>query len=227
MNNITRDILRLIYPEKCLFCGGILSKRETHICLECDKAGFVKNIVRYPEYGQFFTKAVAPFYYRQEVRNAIRRYKFSASPQYSCAFAYFMMQSILINELFDADYVTYVPGRGRLARTRGYNQAKLLAFELYKCSEGRIKKPVELIKKVKKTAHQYEVTAQERAKNIMGAFMPMSNVDLKGGKVLLIDDVITTGATASECARCLLTLGASEVNIAAIASAVGGRECNC
>ncbi len=104
------------------------------------------------------------------------------------------------------DVVVPVPlHRARLAR-RGFNQAELLAGGVAE----RISAPVSAtLKAVRRTRDQVNLTAAERRANVRGAYAPRGPVR---GRVLLVDDVFTTGATASECATALLEAGASEVH---------------
>ena len=103
-------------------------------------------------------------------------------------------------------------GKKRL-RARGYNQSALLARFMF----GR--RPSEVLLRIKDTLPQAELSEKERRKNVKGAFAIRPEVDVSGRRVVLVDDVLTTGATVEECARVLLGAGAAEVSVAVIARA--------
>ena len=115
------------------------------------------------------------------------------------------------------DLITWVPLSDRRKRERGYDQAFLLAsaaaLELGDVA-------VETLRKERNTDPQSGITedAQRRA-NVLGAYTPVDPELVAGKRVLLIDDVVTTGSTLSECARTLRTMGAEDVVCAALARA--------
>jgi len=118
------------------------------------------------------------------------------------------------------DFLTYVPGRPARDRARGYCQTALLADEVYRASHGVLPKPLPLLVRVKDTPHQYGLSPAQRRANVLNAFaMRSEKISLEGGTVLLIDDVVTTGSTVSECARLLLMAGAHRVDVLAFAKA--------
>ncbi len=94
-------------------------------------------------------------------------------------------------------------------RERGYNQSKILAEEISKTVSVPLMSKV-LIRK-KKTKDQTHLSPEERERNVKGAFVVRANLTLQGKKVILVDDVMTTGATLKECARVLTDAGADEV----------------
>lgn len=217
LTEFVERLLGLIYPEKCIFCGKTLDSGRKYCCAECQDRTNADQTVKYAAENQFFRMAVAPFCYEGAVKAALHRYKFGSEPHYAEAFAHFMLPVIIKNGFCTADHVTFVPGIGGISRSRGYNQTELIARALHRQSHAKIKKPVKLIKKIKKIPHQYQVSGNERANNVAGAFAPAVRIDLTGCRVLLIDDILTTGATASECARCLIKMGAESVDVAVAA----------
>jgi predicted amidophosphoribosyltransferase len=100
---------------------------------------------------------------------------------------------------------------------RGYDQVELLAKAVGK-ELGQ--KPVRLLKKIRNNPPQSGISGQaERRANVLGAYRIIDAAAVTGKRILLLDDVITTGATAGECARVLLTAGASQVHLGAVAAA--------
>lgn len=110
------------------------------------------------------------------------------------------------------DLIVPMPLHWRKRWSRGYNQSELLAKEIARRWGVPVKK---IVRRVKDTAPQAGLTNSKRRLNVRGAFKTSAN--LKGLRVLLIDDVLTTGATASACASVLKRAGASHVAVAAVA----------
>lgn len=114
-----------------------------------------------------------------------------------------------------ADIAVPVPLSPRGLRQRGFNQTHLIGRAA--CATLGVPVVPGLLVKMKDTLPQARLTSKERIKNVRGAFGLRSKLD--GQRVLLIDDVVTTGATVRECARTLLKAGAAEVAVACVARA--------
>ena len=119
-------------------------------------------------------------------------------------------------DLSEVDAIVPVPLYPRRQRARGYNQAELLARELSRW----IKRPVDPggLQRIKDTPSQTGLTPAQRVENVRGAFAARSKLDL--GRILLVDDVCTTGATLNACARGLKRAGVEEVNAVTVARVV-------
>ena len=207
-------ILDLIYPPKCVLCGKLLKNEEKNICCECN-ADF--EILCPEKSGQSFTNirlSIAPFYYEGKIRDALLRYKFHGKSCYSKFFAVYMYEELNQTEL-KPDIITWVPLSRKRLRARGYDQARLLAEEL---SELTSTECVRLLKKRRNVKPQSTVGAyEERKKNISGAYSAYNVEKLQSKNILLIDDIITTGSTAGECAGELLKAGAGEIFVLTVA----------
>lgn len=118
--------------------------------------------------------------------------------------------------LTEVDAIVPVPLYPTRQRARGYNQAELLAQELSRW----IKKPVapRALARIKDTPSQTGLTPTQRIENVRGAFAPSAKLDL--GRILLVDDVCTTGATLNACARTLKRGGVEQVVAATVARVV-------
>ena len=115
------------------------------------------------------------------------------------------------------DLLTWVPISFRRKWLRGYDQVELLARAV-----GRElgMEPVRCLRKIRHNRPQAGISGEaQRRANVLGVYRVTGRADLRGRRILLLDDVITTGATAGECARVLLTAGAKEVHLGAIAAA--------
>ena len=208
-------ILSLLFPRKCVLCRSLLEKTETDLCRKCRLDA--------PEYGrtkeklQFLDSFTAVWYYEENVRGSILRYKFYGARSYAPAYARLLAMKLLQSELPEFDLVTWVP-ISRLRRfRRGYDQGELLARalsrELDVCC-------LPALKKIRHNQRQSGIVGQaERRANVLGVYRAMNPDRIRGKRILLLDDVLTTGATAGECARTLLTAGAREVHCAVIAAA--------
>ena len=120
-----------------------------------------------------------------------------------------------LTETMKFDCIAFVPMTKKAERKRGYNQSKLLAESISK----RIDVPVyDVVEKVKGTTEQKSLSGKERAKNLEGSFKPKSKNALLGKNVLLVDDILTTGATADAMCKSLFRAGAVKVYLATIAS---------
>ncbi len=210
-------LLDLLYPPRCPFCRRLLPKKEQLVCRDC-----LRTLRRVPESAQRrdlknITLAVAPLYYEGEVRASLLRYKFRGITAYARVYADFIQKCI--DEIgFSCDSITWVPLSRRRLRTRGYDQAELLAREL----AGRMGLPCErlLVKTVNNRPQSRTGTAEARRANAAGVYACPCPDKLQGKRVLLVDDIMTTGATVSECARVLKEAGCAEIYAAAAATRV-------
>lgn len=210
-----KRILDLIFPRKCVFCGRILDCGEKFVCKRCDEELPFTEGVQSVRQGEFFDFCVAPFYYRGRVRESVLRYKFGGKCAYAAAYAGFMQDCISKNIKTEVDVITWVPISGKRLRKRGYDQAELLAEEMARLM-GR--GAVGTLEKVKDNDAQSGIDRPEKRRaNVLGVYRASCPEMIRGKRILLIDDVITTGATMSECARTLLMAGAEEIICAALA----------
>ena len=207
-------ILDLLFPPKCPFCRKLLKDGAETMCLSCSES---LPKVRDGETFKvdFMTKAVAPLYYEKQVRESFLRYKFNRVSAYATAYAPLMAESIQKELDGTFDCITWVPlGKKRL-RKRGFDQSALLAENVAALLNVPL---VCTMKKVRETKVQSTLTTpEERRGNISGAYSLVNAEAIQGKRVLLVDDILTTGATMAECARVLLLGGAESVCGAAFA----------
>ncbi len=201
--NLCRDCLKTVTfndAEVCPICGRKTARSE--ICMECKD--------RLPP----FKKAVSPLVYEGGAINLIHKFKGGDGAYLKEYFADLICEKA--DKLPAPDYVIGVPMTKKDVKARGYNQSKLLA----KSVALRLDKPFvkNAVIKIKETTGQKNLTRKEREKNLKGCFRVCGGVNLEGKSVLLIDDVMTTGATAGEICRILLEAKAREVNLATVCS---------
>lgn len=210
---ILRWLTRTIYPPKCVLCSTILSKNETDFCPKCRQTApeCEKSYFRF----SFLAGWTAVWYYKDMVQDSICRYKFRGRRHYARAYGRKLAMKLQSDGPKNFDILTFVPIAPLRKASRGYDQVALLAKAVGK--ELGVT-PCRTLRKIRNTPPQSGIKdpARRRA-NILGAYKVVSPQQIRGKRILLLDDVITTGATASECARMLLTAGAKEVYFAALA----------
>ena len=208
-------LIRLLFPPKCILCGTLLKKEEQDLCRECRC-----DSPEYPnrnENLQFLDSFTAVWYYEGNVRRSLLRYKFYGARSFASGYGRLLAMKLLQTHPDGFDCLTWVPVSRLRKFRRGYDQGQLLAE-----SVGRElgMTPVPLLKKVRHNRPQSGIRdAAKRRGNVLGVYREVSREILSGKRILLLDDILTTGATAGECARVLLTAGAKEVHCAAVAAA--------
>ena len=212
MKTLLDRFLDLLYPPRCAFCRRLLNKREEGLCRFC--------VEKYGHDGQRrelenVEICVAAFRYEGPARDSILRYKFRGVTAYGAAYARFLAKE-LDESGISCDIITWVPVSRRRLRERGYDQARILAEETAETLGLPCMKLLE--KKIHTRAQSSIPNAEERRKNAKGAYVCPSPALVKGRRILLIDDIVTSGATLSECAAMLKKAGAAAVVAGAAAS---------
>lgn len=214
-------ILRLLFPPKCVLCGRVLQEEETDICRECRVHTEECPINKYRKL-QFLDSWLGVWYYESWVRRSIIRYKFHGARNYADCYGRVLAMKLRNAHPEGFDLLTWVPVSGLRKFLRGYDQVELLAYAV-----GRELKmePAALLKKVRHNRPQSSIRGDaHRRANVLGVYRVKEPDVLKDKKILLLDDVITTGATVGECARILLTAGCAEVHCGAIAVSRRGKK---
>lgn len=211
---ITEKLLDLLFPPRCPFCRSILKDNEKNICAACDKNLPRTNAASCEQSFPNIKKCLSPLYYDGVVRQSLLRYKFGGMSVYSKKYSEFILKCIDENKV-SCDIITWVPLSAARRRRRGYDQAELLAEEIAK---HRGTECARLLVKIKNNpAQSGTASAEARKKNVSGVYKAVGGADIKGKNVLIIDDIVTTGSTLSECARVLKSAGAAEVFAASLA----------
>ena len=215
MSRLTAYFNHLLFPPKCALCRSVLEGEETDLCRTCRATA--------PEYPQgklklqFVDSAAAVWYYKDNVRLSLHRYKFRRARHLAEPFGKMLAMKVLSSGMEEVDLVTWVPISPLRKLFRGYDQDQLLAEVVARELELRC---VPLLKKIRNNRPQsgIEGYAKRRA-NVLGVYRTVNEDRIPGAKILLVDDILTTGATLGECARELLTAGAKEIHCAVVASA--------
>lgn len=207
-------ILQILYPPKCVLCREILEKNETDLCRRCRTTASRwlpnrKNL-------RFVDDYTAVWYYEDHVRESLLRYKFSNARSYAGAYGRMVAMQVEKELPEEIDLVTWVPIGPRRKRKRGYDQCELLAQAVGEELELPVGK---LLHKPKDNKVQSSLTdASSRRANVLGVYTLANANAVKDRNILLLDDIITTGATVSEAARMLQSAGAKNVYCAAVAA---------
>ena len=207
-------ILELLFPPKCVLCRKLLNDRETDLCGSCR--------VEAPEYPrrkrtvQFLDSFAAVWYYEGCVRQSLLRFKFYGARSYAGAYGRLLAMKVQQMCPEGVEMVTWIPVSRRRKLRRGFDQVELIARAV---AEELDMVPVPTLKKVRHNRAQSGISdAAKRRANVLGAYRAICPEALSGKRVLLLDDILTTGATMSEGARVLKTAGAKEVHGAAVAA---------
>lgn len=201
-------ILKLLFPPKCMLCGMPLREDE-EICGQCRQKVLLNTAPPRVEKGAFFDKAAAGLWYETDVRNAIQGLKYREKQNYAQPLARVMVYAYQHKIGEECDLIAFVPTNPSTLRRRGYDQAQLLAEAL---AEMLDLPWLSALEKTRETTPMHGLKVDARRANVLGAYRVCCQQELlKGKRVLLVDDILTTGSTLSECARMLKTAGAARV----------------
>ena len=219
------DILDLIFPQHCIICKRYLSRKEKNVCQVCwdnlvclpfpfcvecrsfiEKDKYCKQCGN--EKGLGLVYALGSF--DNSYQSLIYAFKYKQLLNLGKRLGFVLGDSIKEDKRFlELDFLIPVPLHPSKKRKRGFNQSEILAFEVSRKLELPVLKDV-LVRK-KRTKDQTNLNAKQREENVRGAFKVKSKDKVSGKQIILVDDVITTGATLRECAKTLIQAGAKKV----------------
>lgn len=210
-------LLDLLYPPKCTFCGRLLEQPRALMCPECQRELPWLEGQRAERRVEFASVCVSPLWYKDQVRESIRRYKFSGRRWYSRTYGVLTAQCVQDHLEGKYDLISWVPVSKKRRRERGYDQAYLLARE----TAGHLgQETVPTLEKIRNNPAQSSMEeAAARRANVMNVYRVLDGAQVQGKRILLVDDVVTTGETLSECARMLCMAGAQDVVCVTLARA--------
>lgn len=218
--NLLKSLLNLFFPPKCPFCGRVLD--QPGICPACEKNLPWTRDGESLRVGPEDLRCCAPLWYEKMAREGVLRLKFR-----NCTGGAEIMGGLIAEcaaEWFSGEFdtVTWVPVNRKRLRRRGYDQAELLARAACRAWDTQ---PVRLLKKtVNNPSQTSRKDAAARRENVKDAYEAVDAAQIAGHRILLVDDVCTTGSTLLECIRVLKEAGAASVVCAALARTRENKE---
>lgn len=215
--NIWMGLRDLVYPPKCVLCGDFLHGDEKELCRKCVGSLPVTNACNCFQYGIQFTDCLSALYYRP-IRRSFLRYKFEGRWHYSSTYSRWMIQCLgQYGRDIHCDVVTWVPLNRIRRMKRGFDQTELIARPVARYLGMELTPTLVKCRSIRAQSHLED--ASLRWKNIRGAFAVKQGASgmIQGKRILLIDDLITTGATLEEAAGVLMAAGAAEVRCLTLA----------
>ena len=207
-------LLELLFPTRCAFCHKL--RDGAAVCRWCETSIPRAQGEAQRQRFQHVELCVSPLYYEADVRQSLRRYKFHGAKAYWKIYNKFISKCVDGNEI-SCDIITWVPLSRRRLRYRGYDQARLLAEAL---AEQRGVPCARLLNKIRDNPAQSMTGGPEaRRANVDGVYEAVNTELVQGKRVLLLDDIVTTGSTLSACAGVLKQAGAASVIAATVARA--------
>lgn len=233
-------LLHLFFPKECVHCGRSLDYRNLEylcpVCRQlvspildaiCDRCGCPLDGEIIPPVECPSCRKTPPFFHRTRSavlfagagKSLVLKYKYSRNPYLSAPSIRWLLRAGEGNYNWsDYDHVISVPLHPRKARERGFNQSGVLAAGLSRRTGINFSRKG--LVRTRYTSTQTRLSRKERRENVKGAFRVTGNACFFRKRLLLIDDVYTTGATVNECARVLMKAGAEMVDVLTLARAV-------
>ncbi len=226
--NFISDFFGLLFPRTCIACENNLQKAETSLCLNClydiprtdfhkKKDNPVANLFNEnmkPEYASSF------FYFEKgsKFQSVIHKLKYHNQPLVGIEMGKLFASEIVAGKFSNIDIIIPVPLHPKKMKIRGYNQSEMLAngFSEIFCKEVDTKSVIRTIF----TDTQTRKSKEERKKNVSSVFKVVNPENLKNKHILLIDDVITTGATLISLAETILRVENTKFSIVTLAAAI-------
>jgi len=221
-------LLDLLLPRICPVCGRVLLRGERYLCLKCISDFPLTYFWSWrgnPAECRFsekieFVRASSLFFYRDEspYKNIVHLFKYKGYKRLGAHMGEMLGEKLLLSGLYnDIDLIVPVPLHPLKRWRRGFNQAGILASAIGQV----LRKPVDTTSLVRRryTRSQTKKDADQREKNVSGAFKVKTEFLLKGRHILLVDDVLTTGATLAACATEIMKVDGCRVSLVTLAFA--------
>ena len=211
---LIESLTDVIFPNVCGICGKL---DEKSLCKKCEmKLQKLKNINFQDFMDQNYNELISIFSYEGIIRSNILNYKFKDKAYMGKTFAKFITnEKNVFEKIKTYDTIIPVPISKERMKQRGYNQSLILAKELNKYLN------LELVNnsliKTKNVVEQSSLNKEERQKNIINAYELKNRQILENKKVLIIDDIYTTGSTVNECARMIRLAKPEKIGVLAFA----------
>lgn len=215
---IQEKILNLIYPQTCGICGKI---NENSLCKKCEiklnkqaENRIIKEGTEIED--KYFNELMYIFRYEGQIRKLIIDYKFNDKAYLYKMFVNFLLKNKKIFEnIKNYDTIIPVPISKKRKNERGYNQSLLISRNI--AEKTNLKLMNNCLIKNKNIIEQSKLNKEDRLQNIQGVYDLKNKKLLENRKILLIDDIYTTGSTANECSKTLRAANPDKVGILVLA----------
>ena len=228
LKSVFADTLHLFYPHVCIGCGSDLVNEKNLLCLKCNDdlphtnfEQYAGNPIEKIFWGRLpITSAHSEFYFAKEslIQHLIHQLKYKNNKEVGIYLGKLMGRQILNSNRFQQiDYLIPLPLYPDKEHKRGYNQATIICNGI--SSAMNIPVINNNVMRLRFTETQTRKHRTERWENVEGSFVIKNESTLKGKHVLLVDDVITTGATLESCGHAIMKTGDIKLSIATLAFA--------
>lgn len=199
--------LKYIVSPFCMVCGKQLDDERRELCEDCGRKR------------HYFIRGVAALAYTKEIKQSMYRFKYDGQREYAAFYAdmLFRLKGHIILS-WKPQVIIPVPLHAKRYRKRGYNQAALVAHKLGKLMHIPVDET--LLVREKNTLPQKELNDRERSKNIKNAFHTVPDI-VKYKRILLVDDIYTTGSTFDECSQAIKAVCNADIYFAAVCAGHG------
>src|ERR1043165_3982414 len=223
----TSDFFNLFYPEVCLACSQKLLKGEQLVCFKCgaemprtDQWKTPNNALMKRFWGRVDIQGAAAFYYFQKdgvVQHLLHQLKYNGRQEVGEFIGKELGDCFTStgSVVKDIDLVVPVPLHWKKLKKRGYNQCAALAHSLAEAMNVAFSETT--LERVHENVSQTTINRFDRHGNVNNIFAAADPAQLTGKHILLVDDVVTTGATAEVCLQTILSVPGTRVSFAAIA----------
>lgn len=200
----------------CGICGKLDKKSLCNKCRIKLQKNAIFKIEDYKNTSSYFNEHIYLFQYTGEIRDTILKYKFNEKSYIYRTFLEFIKNNKKIcAQIKKYDIITPVPISKKRLNIRGYNQSVLIAKELAK--ELSIEYSEKILIKIKDNNPQSEMKQDTRKRNVNGVYKVINKEKINNKKVLVVDDIFTTGSTADECAKVLKKNNAESIGVFTLA----------
>jgi len=225
--NYANELLQIVYPTICNACGDQLTRSESIICLQCQTSlpqtnywNIRENKMERHLQGRFpFQSAVALYYFSKEggVQNLLHELKYKGKTEIGFSLGETLGKKLAESDLAKPDVIVALPLFWKKEKQRGYNQSKYFAEGL----SAALQIPVasNAVERIRDSESQTRKNRFDRIENVEHIFQLKENHQMDNKHVLLVDDVLTTGATIEACADALLKANNIKLSLATIAVA--------
>lgn len=215
---IQKNFLNLIYPQTCGICGKLDSNslcKKCEINLKKQSENQIINKERELK-DKYFSELMYIFKYEGQIRKLILDYKFNDKAYIYLTFVNFLLKNKKIFENIKSyDTIIPVPISKKRLKIRGYNQSLLIAKKI--AEQTNLELVNNCLIKTKNIIEQSKLNKEERKQNIQGVYKLENKKLIENKKILLIDDIYTTGSTVNECSKMLMNGKPDKIGVLVLA----------